>query len=111
MPIKKFNEDAKFVNKAILDHCISTKKFQFIDNDSIFENTGSSLYDARDPSGVHVNDTGAESLYDNLAAFLEDGLSDEVVLATPRNKRLRSQDSQPSPSNQRVPKQGKTTET
>ncbi|WAQ98940.1 YTX2-like protein, partial [Mya arenaria] len=106
-PIKRFNENAKFVNNAVLQHCISTRRYHYVDNDEIFQQNRKSLYDAKDPSGIHVNNVGAERLYDNLAAFLVDDMSDELDLATPRPKRLRSQDSHPSPSNDRLTKQGK----
>ncbi|WAR08555.1 YTX2-like protein, partial [Mya arenaria] len=106
-PIKRFNENAKFVNNAVLQHCISTRRYHYVDNDEIFQQNGKSLYDAKDPSGIHVNNVGAERLYDNLAAFLVDDMSDELDLATPRSKRLRSQDSHSSPSNDRLTKQGK----
>ncbi|WAR24682.1 hypothetical protein MAR_038351 [Mya arenaria] len=69
-PIKRFNESAKFVNNAVLQHCISTRRYHYVDNDEIFQQNGKSLYDAKDPSGFHVNNVGAERLYDNLAAFL-----------------------------------------
>ncbi|WAR10605.1 hypothetical protein MAR_035681, partial [Mya arenaria] len=42
-----------------------------------------------------------------FTAFLVDDMSDELDLATPRPKKLRSQDSHPSPFNDRLTKQGK----
>ncbi|WAR08556.1 LOW QUALITY PROTEIN: hypothetical protein MAR_018514 [Mya arenaria] len=85
-PIKRFNENAKFVNNAVLQHCISTRRYHYVYDDEIFQQNGKSLYDARNPSGIHVNNGGAERLYDNLAAFLVDDMSDELDLATPRQR-------------------------
>jgi len=109
--IKSFNNDAKFVNDAMLNSCLDTKTFHYIDNDELFSDKGAivkSLYDARDPSGIHVNEEGARKLYKNLVAFLEGGISDEDEMQAPRNKRLRSNDSATSTSGSQNTKQAKT---
>jgi len=109
--IRRFNTDAKFVNDAMLNKCLDTKVFHYIDNDELFNDKGAivkSLYDARDPSGIHVNDEGARKLYKNLVAFLEGGISDEDEMQAPRNKRLRSNDSTTSTSGSQNTKQAKT---
>ena len=80
------------------------------DNDEIFNEDGviaKPLYDAGDPSGVHVNDEDARLLYKNIVVFLEDGIFDEFEMEVPRNKRLRSNDSQASPSSGQSSKQSK----
>jgi hypothetical protein len=107
--VKQINADAKWVNEEILRCCLQ-KNFHYIDNDEIFNENGvisKSLYDARDPSGVHINEHGAKKLYNNLVAFLEGGISDELEMNTHRNKRLRSGDSLPSPSGVQSSKQVK----
>jgi len=109
--IQNFNANSKFVNEAILNNCLTTKTYHYIDNDEIFSEKGTivkSLYDARDPSGIHVNDEGARKLYKNLVAFLEGGISDEDEMQAPRNKRLRSNDSTTSSSDSQSSKQVKT---
>ena len=108
--IQKFNADAKWVNEEILRCCLQDG-FHYIDNDEIFKENGAiskSVYDDRDPSGIHVNALGAKKLYQNLLAFLDGGISDEADMPPPRNKRVRSSGSQPSPSAGINSKQAKT---
>ena len=109
--VKQFNYDATFINNSILQYCLSTKRFRYIDNDEIFLNNGAvakSLYDPDDPSGIHVNIDGSVSLYDNLEAFLERCISDERDLVPLGKRRLRSRESITSPSEAQRFKQGKT---
>ena len=109
--VKQFNHDATFINNSILQYCLLTKRFRYIDNDEIFLNNGAvakSLYDPDYPSGIHVNIDGSVSLYDNLEAFLERCISDERDLVRLGKKRLRSRESITSPSEAQRSKQGKT---
>ena len=109
--VKQFNSDATFIKNSILQYCLSTKRFRYIDIDEIFLNNGAvakSLYDPDDPSGIHVNIDGSVSLYDNLEAFLERCISDERDLVPLGKKRLRSRESITSPSEAQRFKQGKT---
>ena len=91
--IKDHNSDAKQVNSDILNYCLTTQKFHYLDNDDIFydENVPvKKLYDKEDPSGVHINQAGASALYKNVTGFLLGGISDESEMDTTRSKRLRS---------------------
>ena len=107
---KKFNSEAKFVNSAVAHYCVTSKKFHFLDNDAIFyENNAINrkLYNTDDPSGIHVNEEGAQVMYRNFSAFLIDGMSDEEDLDLGRAKRLRSDDSVTS-QDLRASKQGRS---
>lgn len=109
-PITKFNNDAKFINNLILKLCEQNGKLHYIDNDDVFVKDGNvikSLFDSKDPSGVHVSDEGAVKLYENWSAFLLDGVFDEEYMVTPTRKRPRSSNSSTPSSDTRALKHGK----
>ena len=108
--VRKFNDDAKYVNNYMLENCKYVTYLHYIDNDDIFKKKGQtvkSLYNQSDPKGIHVSEEGARSLYCNLSAFLLDGISDELDMVTPMKKRTRSDNSNTPPSASRGAKQSK----
>ena len=117
--IKSINEKAKFVNSDIRKFCRSKENYHFLDNDQLFFSEGrfrKTLFDARDPSGVHVSDEGAEELYDSFLAFFYEGESDELEpnelmpitpSAAETRKRARGSSSSTPSSANRKSKQGR----
>ena len=41
--VRKFNDDAKFVNNFMLENCTNVKYLHFIDNDDIFKKNGQTV--------------------------------------------------------------------
>jgi hypothetical protein len=110
--IKAINDDAIVVNKSVLELCKSTRYYHYLDNDQIFlenDKFQAKLYDERDIKGVHVNDEGAERLYENFLSFFNEGESDEMVDQTPSiiRKRGRGSSSSTPPSANRITKHGR----
>lgn len=91
--IMKLNEISDKVNRYVRKWCAGTTALKYIDTVSAFSNQGSAiknLYDANDPSGVHISNLGQEKLCSIFTKFISSTPQiDDKVFETPREDRKR----------------------
>ncbi|KAK3091907.1 hypothetical protein FSP39_023596 [Pinctada imbricata] len=111
--VKNFNSIAESVNRYAIKLCARDDLCTYIDTPAIFTRNGIlavEFYDSNDPSGLHINQSGAGKMLDKIMAYVHSSTSpfEAHLFNIPRNRKRFMSHSTPPSADKQVSKMSKS---